>query len=392
MRIAVLGDASGWLSPTLAALRGLGIQVDLDRFSWPDDLVVVHVGDLVHKGPDGDELVAWVDAAMDRVGDRWIQLLGNHEASHLGGAVFGADYGCWDLRPETIACLRRWLAQGRVRLAAALQDANGEEWLVTHAGLTGGTWDDLGMPAGAAPISWHLNNMLAFDPHRAFRSGEMLHHEAEPSVVWASEGELCRSWDGRAMPCSQIRGHTNPYDFSRQRWRSALPHEVRRAASAATSAADEEARHLRLPLGGRTVLCVDPGFSSRGPRHRLAPLVVDGEILPDPAQSGWQDQSVAWGPPVRNQGACTSGWDWPAQLDGVSYEDETVSFAPVSWERLEVLLRGNHLQAQAVQAGPQVEDVPLVESRPERPTERNASRRGGSERRHGRRRWWLKSC
>ncbi len=75
MRIAVLGDASGWLSPTLAALRGLGVQVDLDRFSWPDDLVVVHVGDLVHKGPDSDDLVAWVDAVMERVGDRWIQLV-----------------------------------------------------------------------------------------------------------------------------------------------------------------------------------------------------------------------------------------------------------------------------------------------------------------------------
>ncbi|MEW6475253.1 MAG: metallophosphoesterase [Actinomycetota bacterium] len=388
MRIAVLGDASGWLSPTLAALRGLGVQVDLDRFSWPDDLIVVHVGDLVHKGPDGDDLVAWVDAVMGRVGDRWIQLLGNHEASYLGGAVFGADYGCWDLRPETIACLRRWLVDGRVRLAAALQDATGEERLVTHAGLTGGTWDDLGTPAGAPLIARHLNSMLALDPRRAFRSGEMLHHPAEPGVVWASEGELCRSWDGRAMPCSQIRGHTNPYDFSRQGWRSALPPEVRRAASAATTAADEEARHLRLPLGGRTVLCVDPGFSSRRPRHRLAPLVIDGEILPDAPPSGWPEQPLAWDSPVRNHEACNSSWDWPVPLEGLSYEDETVSFAPVSWERLEVLLSGNRPQAQAVQAGPQVQDVPLVESRPER----NASRRGKPERRHGRRRWWSKSC
>lgn len=392
MRIAVLGDASGWLSPTLAALRGLGVQVDLDHFDWPDDLVVVHVGDLVHKGPDGDDLVAWVDAAMERVGDRWIQLLGNHEASYLGGAVFGADYGCWDLRPETVTTLRGWLSDDRVRLAAVLQDAGGEEWLITHAGLTGGTWDDLGMPAGAPLISGHLNDMLVLDPRRAFCSGEMLHHQAEPSVVWASEGELCRSWDGRAMPCSQIRGHTNPYDFSRQGWRSALPPEVCRAASAATTPADEEGRHLRLPLGGRTVLCVDPGFSSRRPRHRLAPLLVDGQILPDTVPSARKDQSVAWGPPARNQGACTSSWDWPVQLDGLSYEDETVSFGPVSWERLEALLSGNHLPAQAVQASPQVQDAPLVESRPERPTERNAPRRERPERRHGRRRWWLKSC
>lgn len=391
MRIAVLGDASGWLSPTLAALRGLGVQVDLDRFCWPDDLVVVHVGDLVHKGPDGDDLVAWVDAVMDRVGDRWIQLVGNHEASYLGGAAFGADYGCWDLRPETVTTLRCWLSDDRVRLAAALQDAAGEEWLVTHAGLTGGTWNDLGMPADAPLISRHLNDMLVLDPRHAFRSGEMLHHQAEPGVVWASEGELCRSWDGMAMPCSQIRGHTNPYDFHRQGWRSALPPEVRRAASAATTPADEEARHLRLPLGGRTILCVDPGFTARRPRHRLAPLVIDGEILPDTAPPEWQDQP-GWSPPFRNQETCTSSRDWPVPLDGLSYEDETVSFAPVSWDRLEALLGGNHPETPAAQTGPSVQDVPLVESRPERPQERNGSRRGRSERRHGRRRWWLKSC
>lgn len=138
------------------------------------------------------------------------------------------------------------------------------------------------------------------------------------------------------MPCSQIRGHTNPYDFSRQGWRSALPPEMCRAAAAATTPTDEEAHHLRLPLGGRTVLCIDPGFSSRRPRRPLVPLVVDGEILCDDAPPGFQ------GPPSpqgsHNVAAGTAAWDWPCQLDVLGYEDESVSLTPLSWERLDVLL------------------------------------------------------
>lgn len=379
MRIAVLGDASGWLSPTLAALRGLGVQVDLDRFSWPDDLVVVHVGDLVHKGPDGDDLVAWIDTVMDRVGDRWIQLLGNHEASYLGGAVFGTDYGCWNLQPETITSLRRWLADGRVRLAvAALQDSTGEEWLVTHAGLTGGTWDDLGMPASAPLISRRLNDLLACDPRSAFRPGEMLDHEDEPGVVWANEDELCRSWEDRLMPCSQVRGHTNPYDFTRQGWRSALPPELRQAAAAATTAVDEEARHLRIPLGGRTVLCVDPGFSARRPRHPLVPLVVEGEIVNDAVSAGPEGQPGLWGSAPGGGWEPASRWDWPLSLEGLGYEDGTVSFAPVSWERLEVLLNGGRRVTPLRTVGSDVRAVPLPEPRSEtlRPEPEKRRRRG----------------
>lgn len=336
MRIAVLGDASGWLSPTLAAVRSLGVQVDLDRFSWPDDLVVVHVGDLVHKGPDGDDLVAWVDAVMDRVGDRWIQLLGNHEASYLGGPMFGTAYGSWDLRPETVTTLRRWFAEARGRLAVAVQDTGGEEWLVTHAGLTAGTWESLRRPATASAISGALNSVLTLNAARAFRPGKMLDHNKEPGVVWASEAELCDSWEVAVMPCSQIRGHTNPYDFSRRAWRSALPPAVCRAATTAMTSTDEEARHLRLPLGGRTVLCVDPGFGARRPRHRLTPHVLDGQILGD------QDTLLA-----DNAGGPSDGGDmsiaaaddiWPCQFDAVMVGHGTVSFGPVSWERLEALL------------------------------------------------------
>jgi hypothetical protein len=49
--LAVLGDLSGWAAPFFDALRLLGC--DPATGSIPSHLLVVQVGDLVHKGPDG---------------------------------------------------------------------------------------------------------------------------------------------------------------------------------------------------------------------------------------------------------------------------------------------------------------------------------------------------
>src|SRR6266511_2602052 len=76
-RIAVLGDLSGHLAPFVQALGELGVDVAAARV--PDDLVVVQVGDLVHKGPDSDTIVALVDRLLDANPGRYLQLLVNHE-------------------------------------------------------------------------------------------------------------------------------------------------------------------------------------------------------------------------------------------------------------------------------------------------------------------------
>jgi Calcineurin-like phosphoesterase len=131
VRIAVLGDLSGHLAPFVQALRELG--VDVAGAEVPDDLVVVQVGDLVHKGPDSDAIVALVDRLLDANPGRYVQLLGNHEDQYLGGQRF---YEQTPLAAGTVATLRRWRASGALRVAAAIRTTRGGSYLVTHAGLT----------------------------------------------------------------------------------------------------------------------------------------------------------------------------------------------------------------------------------------------------------------
>lgn len=275
----MLGDAGGWLTPTLAALRRLGVQVDLARFAWPDDLVVVQLGDLIDKGPDGDHLVAWVDEAMRRAPGRWVQLVGNHEGRVLGGPDFVGRVGCYDLAPATIEILQRWAASGQARLAVALRDNAGEEWLLTHAGLTASTWAELGAPAAALDAAGALEELFGRDPARALRPGSLAGAASEPGVAWATPEELCRGWARQALPFSQLHGHCCAYDFSRQEWRARLPSWLRTVAAAATSPDDRAACHLRVPIGGRHLVGIDPGYGAGRPRWPLVPLVFHDATL-----------------------------------------------------------------------------------------------------------------
>lgn len=59
-RIAVIGDVSGYAGRLQQLLRRLG--ADIEQATLPPDLIVVQVGDLVHKGPDSERALTMVDA------------------------------------------------------------------------------------------------------------------------------------------------------------------------------------------------------------------------------------------------------------------------------------------------------------------------------------------
>src|SRR6266536_282588 len=217
-RIAVLGDLSGHLAPFVQALGELGVDVAAARV--PDDLVVVQVGDLVHKGPDSDTIVALVDRLLDANPGRYLQLLGNHEDQYLGGQRF---YEHTPLAGGTIATLRRWRASGRLRVAAALRTASGESYLVTHAGLT------------------RLNFLHHIGSEDAGQAAEVLNGllETRPKVI-----------------------HAFPPDLAR------------------LVVVDRARRHVSVTIGGQRFINVDHGFDERPPgQARLHPVVLDGELV-----------------------------------------------------------------------------------------------------------------
>ena len=269
--VAVFGDLSGHSKPLYEALENL--DVDLAVGTIPEGLTIVQLGDLVHRGPDGDEAVAFVDRMLEANPGQWIQLLGNHEAHHLGGPRFGV---C-DCGPATVSTLGRWLADDRAQLAVALELEDGNEVLVTHAGLTCDRWLSLGSPRTAAEAAEAINEQLREDRKVAFAAGDMLHgfEDDLPGVVWAGAGgELYASWTGRyEPPFDQAHGHSSALDWDRGQWYLGMPRQLERGAIV-----DPLTRHLTVTIGNAKFHSIDPCYGRHDPSWPLVPLVLQGKV------------------------------------------------------------------------------------------------------------------
>jgi len=239
----------------------------------PDDLVVVQVGGLVHQGPDSAGVVALVDRMMEGSPGQWILLLGNPEAQEgLGGPGF------WHESVSSIvgAKLRRWSANGQVRLAVALDSVEYGPALVTHGGLTRPKWVAIGRPDDPATAAVLVNKELA-DPDLAFAAGEMLGVKPRlpVGVAWASPRELLQSWDMEQLPFSQVHGHASPRRWSSDTWEEGLSRRV-----TARGTADPERRHCDFTWpDGEHIVCVHPDYGADAAPVPLSPLLLNGEVL-----------------------------------------------------------------------------------------------------------------
>ena len=194
MRIAVIGDVGGHAKPLRHELARLGARPD---GSLPEDLIVVQVGDLIHRGPDSAQVVDIVDRYLRTQPTQWIQLIGNHEAHYLQPPVFA-----W---PETLSrkhirILNRWWQNGAAAVAAAVETAY-ESFLITHAGITAEFWASiLGGPPTAAEAARRINELAKADADTVFRAGALLHGTTAPDAgpLWAdTTTELLPGWADR---------------------------------------------------------------------------------------------------------------------------------------------------------------------------------------------------
>jgi hypothetical protein len=269
-RVAVIGDVGGHRAQLTRALVRLG--ADPETLRLPPDLQVVQVGDLVHRGPDSPGVVALVDRLLTDQPDRWHQLAGNHEGQYVDVPAFD-----WpEVLPDAVAdTMRRWWHTGRMRVAAAVTLADGEQVLVTHAGLTSGLHRRLGRPRGADAAAVALNALRETDPTALWRAGAMLgggtpDHSAGP--MWAEAGaELAASWVadevlGVAMPFTQVHGHSSVIGWERGEPVLRAP-ELRDRIQV-----QRDDRHVAVSAAGELLLGIDPGFG-RTAHSRWAPLV-----------------------------------------------------------------------------------------------------------------------
>lgn len=230
-------------------------------------LVIIQVGDLVHKGPDSEGCVALADRFLVNSPGRWVQLAGNHEAQYLGGTRVAPDLPV-DVQSE----LRRWADEGQIRIAVAIESIELGPVLVTHSGMTMSKWGSIGQPKTAVEAAELLNDEFEHDRATALAAGRELEFGDEPGVVWADAGaEVLFSWaDMKALPFSQVHGHSSPHQWSIGDWRPNVPRQLLGSA-----VVDPAARHTRFTWpDGHAVVGIDPGYGADGADVPIVPLML----------------------------------------------------------------------------------------------------------------------
>lgn len=274
-RVAVYGDVGGHADELRRSLIELG--TDPDTGLLPEDLTIVQVGDLIHRGPDSHGAVALVDRILRQQPEQWIQLAGNHEAQYLTPPMFH-----WPERldEDDIEILYGWWHSGRMGVAAAVT-ADDHDWLITHAGLTEGFWRHLlGLPDSAAAAADALNGLIRSLRHTSiFRPGVMLTGDVDLSAgpLWASApDELLPSWAASRAPApfDQIHGHSSTIDWTTGRHYGSTDLDP----VADITVEDDRARHAIAVVNGRRIVGIDPGHGRR-PAPTWAPLVLPGATI-----------------------------------------------------------------------------------------------------------------
>jgi len=198
VRSYAIGDIHGHLD----ALRAAHARIAADRARCGDDgrAPVIHIGDLVDRGPDSAGVVAWL---MDGIaqGRPWLVLRGNHDRMMAG---FLDDPGHHDpgLRRDA-----HWLlpALGGAETLASygVPDAGLRPAAEVHAEAVAK------VPAShraflAGLALWHLRGEVLF-VHAGIRPGIDLAAQTEDDLVWIRSPFLEDTRDHGALV---VHGHT----------------------------------------------------------------------------------------------------------------------------------------------------------------------------------------
>lgn len=270
--VHVFGDTGGHGIQLFAALAEIG--VDLESWKIPEDVLIVHLGDLVHRGPSSNTIVSKVDQLIRRNPGQWLQVIGNHESQHLRG---GISFWSCDCSNASVAILQAWQDEGLARVAWALEDVIPRRWtpgnrpldqgglgksfLATHGGLTLPLWMGRGKPQTATEAA----NLLVEQTDWIFGSvGEAMAMQRFGFVgpVWARAAtEVYHYWEmehrieGAVMPFGQLVGHSAPYDFAQRRWWPTTSKTFQENSKVVPG----ERRTVAF-VADNVLICMDPGY------------------------------------------------------------------------------------------------------------------------------------
>jgi hypothetical protein len=288
-RVAIFGDIGGQYKLFAEQLRALG--ADPDKGTLPDDLSVIQVGDLVHRGPDSVGVLYLVDLFLTNGQGRWTQLVGNHERQYLPDQS-SSFYVREDIPRFVIEdTIESWWDAGKLKLAAAVNTTGVQVrqkggihvtrgaggLLITHSGLTPGVWATLGSPSTANEAAEAINSRMGDQLDQVWNIGEMLTGSGPSKVAgvtWASPTEMYGAWaESGVLPFSQAHGHATTYNRRASAWSWPLSRWRKKEALRAEMAVDAQTGNTRVGLGQNEVIFgVDPG-------HGKDPAALSGPLL-----------------------------------------------------------------------------------------------------------------
>lgn len=271
-RYHVFGDTGGHLRQLKSGLEAIGLN--RATYKLPEDITVIHCGDLLHKGPNSAGVIYMVDRIMQQNPGQWIQLLGNHEYQYLNGVPFWRE----KIDPDAIQLLTKWKEAGLARNAFCIDKpaqfasfesmrrfvAPNKPILLTHAGLTKEYWDlFLKQETDLVKLTARLNS---FSPKQVGKTGLMIGGVNTPTdpagPIWAhSAREVWYSWHSEpTIPFTQIHGHTNAFLFEQQRWWGGTPKQFIQ-----NSRTHPASRSVVTQMGDSIIVAIDPGYEKTAP-------------------------------------------------------------------------------------------------------------------------------
>ena len=274
MTIFVFGDTGGHAKQLFASLRSLGIIIDHDNqiFTIPEDVTIIHLGDLIHKGPSSKLLLEVVDKLIRNNPGHWIQILGNHEFQHIKGAPYFWQCDC-DI--EDVKIINFWWLEGLAKATFGLDNiippnleisaspkflANNTSWFFCHGGLTYYWWEALGCLTTAYEASEAFNELPVKEVTLPGALLGMPQFRAGP--VWAiGNDEVWSSWKDNNVipPFSQIHGHTTSYLWVQNRW---FVNSRQFINFKNNTKINPELKAVITDLGNRNLMVgIDPGYS-----------------------------------------------------------------------------------------------------------------------------------
>ena len=275
MKNYVFGDTGGHAPQFFASLRNIG--VDLEKGTIPEDVRIIHCGDLIHKGIHSKVLLAVVDNLIRNNPGQYIQLLGNHEFQHIDGSPY---FWRCDCDIEDVGIINDWFDEGLAMATFAVNSASNvgisvkprqplkpeQGIFFSHAGLTRKWWEVYINGKTLEEGSRVINNM---DVWMITQPGEMLTGKMNIAAgpAWATgSNEVYNSWVNPDsihyldMNFIQVHGHSLSFIWKQKRWWLRPDKSFKDFRS--DSKLDERHRAVVTSMAGGTLIGIDPGYSA----------------------------------------------------------------------------------------------------------------------------------